>query len=835
MATRLGNAYIESVNYSLAHGATPSTCEIHFSRQANIVTDQPVSVYVGGSQWHGRVVDARDVRNGNVGLITTVNAIDYRDDLAGRTIFGQFNMIDPDDGTIYQINDYSDGEYGINNWQNQVAVQKHMSPRDIITILCQLSNFYPEFSATVEDILYDAGADWRSTIYNVFNIDWNTGVKIHAALQEICTRLGIQFTILMNVDRVLRFTVIGEQDYPDISWEGVFAVQSEVGVAANPEVDTGVWIVGDRQLNQLFEQPCSPSWNTIWNPLFLDTLYLGELCEDASLDFLTSTVQDFANVYGDDYLDANFVEAGKFFNDFTIKDYIRTVPFKVYRIDGMQNYLSDDEYYGRKKVRINPIVSPLVSDPGVQWEVKASSVHKKAKKVKNPVPISNKITDHQSGVRLIESTGHVIFDQIRFKYADSAIGKTYLNPDDVLVDSPVVTCVFLGPVFRQFFGVNLRVGTKHVPHLRVAKVCQAPDDDPDSIPEYIALGEMTAGQTANNVATGYLWRNRLVKSGKEQFVGFAGHVPTGEINRVSVAMNNSGVTEEVSYSNDEPSADYDPQVEQRRRIAQELLKRQQEHLRTTDARKHLHEQRLEAGGKLHIKSSDHADDFLVQAAVGAINKDGWALVNNTTPDTYVPGQPVFGQPDSTGQFASSPLSDVPDGSKTALGVVMYQSKANKHLPVVLHGPGQALVVGPVTTGDSLVYDAVNKALKKGAGGNCVAMKDSGSGSPTLIPVRIGAGSGGGTTDYAIATVAIISMSVPHGLPTIDGHAIIEGDTVLILTGSTPGVWVAHSGPWTGQINPKVVSVVFGTDFGKRSYIITDPVFKTYEGMGAEYL
>lgn len=823
---RQGNVYIESISYSLANGATPSTLQITLSRQANIVVDTPIMCFVGGSQWQGRVTDVRDIRNESVGLITQIRGVDFRDNLAGQVIFGQFNMIDKDDGSIYQINDFN----YVGNWINQIVEVYHIAPRTLIDTILDICGFSAVYSSGVSSILYEAGLSWTASMFNLYNLDWNTGIKAHAALNEICNRLGIQFTILMDspilmiggvpyaADPIVRFTVVGEADYPGLAWEGLFATDSEVGIGVNAEVDTGVFITGDRQLNEFVDLPTEPAWEQAWNPYFWDTLLLADKVDEAGLDLLTSTVREFAIAYGIEYLDLNFIEAEKFFADFTIKDYIRTVPYHIYRMPIIQQYLTDDEFRGVKRVRVNPIVTPLVSDPGVQYTVKASSVNMRTKKIKNPLQISSTKTEQQAGTRLIESSGHIVFDRARFKISEDAIGKTYLDPSDLEPDEPVVRCVILGPVYSQFFGLDIRIGTKHVPNLRVAKVVEDPALSPDDYPEFIFGTEKSADQTALDIATAYLWRDRVTSSGRETFRGFAGHIPTGEINRVTVTMNKEGITEEVTYSNDEPSPEYDPHIEQRRRIEQENLKRAQEEIRTTKQRDALHEQRLEAGGKIRSRSTDFPTDHLAQAAIGAL-KDGYGVINNTDGASYVAGQPIVGAPDATSkQLASTAQASIQDGEKQILGLTLYKTNSTKQIPALVHGIGQGLVIGPVVKGDALVYDSTKKCLKKGTGGTCIAMETYATATVKAIAVRVGSSAGGGAGNVTVVAASTANVTL-SGNQTLDTFLCTNGFIVLVhkqTIASQNGLYTVNSGgAWTryGDLTPgMLIDVTNGSEY-----------------------
>ena len=821
MAVRNGNAYVEDISYSLSHGGTPSTCQLSFSTRANVVTDVPFIAFIGGSQWQGYVVDVRDVTTEGKGIITQVRGADFRDLLAAQVMYGQFNMVDKDDGVVYQINDLASGP---GSWQSQTLVEGHITPRDLIILMLGNAGFGYEFSSQTEAILYAAGEPWTQTIYNVFNLDWNTGIKVHAALQELAQRLGLQFTIRMDVSSlVIRFTVIGEQDYPQIIWQANFGIEHEIGVGVNLDVDTGVVIVGDRQLDEQ-DSTVSAAWNSAWNEMFWDRVLLAHNLDLYGLDPLVNTVMDYANAAGAGFQDAGFVEPRKFFNDFTIKDYLNTVPFRVYRIDGMDQVLTADEFAGRKHVRLNHIVTPLVSDPGVQYLVSAAGVHRKTKQVKNPLKVSSTKTVQQSGVRLLESSGHIIFAQPRFQYSNAYkqklaanaaatsgappypdVAAGHLTPADIVADDPTITCVFLGDVFAEFFGYNLRVGTKHVPHLRVATVNGV---------EFISGDEKSAHDTATDVATAYLRRPRVVTSGKATFRAFAGHVPSGEISRVTVSMNNqSGITEQVDYSNDEPSLDYDPQIEQRRRIAQEILKVSENKLRTSEQRSALQEQRKEAAGKPRQSGNDFDETHLHEVIDS--NKH-WSMVQNPDNTPLAFGQPVLGAPDQTSrQLTATAQASLKDGDVNIMGVCFRSTTAPSKIPMQNTGIATALVTGPVKKGDALGYDLMNKALKKVDGGNVKAYEDQSSTTPTLAQVFLGGGGGSTPTVFAVAASTDQHSTSNLSPATLDGVTINDGDTILLkdqLVASENGTYkyTASGSTLTKIGTPSLVIVTAGT-------------------------
>ena len=425
-------------------------------------------------------------------------------------------------------------------------------------------------------------ADWDDSRWNVFNLDWGTGIKVSSALTQVLDALGLQVTMKMDWTRTLYVTKVGEVQYPGLIWEGKYATDTDDGVALQDDADTGVWIVGDRDIYEFWDLPYRADWNEVWNELFWDVGKLKEFAKENSLDLRTARVRDcpgghqeFTQQHPDsaevatELLDLDKYLNGKNINDMLVTEYIRTVPYRLYRILGMDKVLTlPSEYSGELPPREVPIATPLLEDPNVQAILESHWVDEELLATLYVQRVAE-LSAQEKGWTLIENTGQIWFDEPRFQYTAEADTLLFdeLLPEHMIAEEGTITVSFYGPVYRKFFGTNKRVGSLSVSGLRKGFVLTTPDALISTATEHVYDGARSADITAEDIATAYLARPRVVRSGSEKFVGTSGHEVSGEIQRVTVSVDeSSGITENVQYANDEPSPSYDPQIELRNRL-----------------------------------------------------------------------------------------------------------------------------------------------------------------------------------------------------------------------------------------------------------------------------
>jgi hypothetical protein len=703
---RNGNVYIESCSFSKNHGATPTQLKAQYEALSNVALSTAFGIGIGGSVWWGSVIDSHVRKSGSVGRVTELTCNDDRELLQSQMVFCQLNQIDRKTGKIYTILDdafvkalvelnyitqgVANNEYGKWGFLRQFEPWDIIYPQTVIRVLCHLAGFAPPiFSAKTREILGSTAAvlanqDIQGTIIatnNFFGIDWQMGEKCGSALSHICDLLGLQFTLTElaltpnKPQPRLSFFQIGEASYQMVPWsppppgppqvpdpQSTGAEESTQGTALQTQVDTGVWIMGERDVWELNQLDLVPAWNQAWNrwvlnseqwivenilmPAGLDQFAttIGELRDAGSVTVTvkyiymngsTKTEGTYPLVLATLY-DDGFTEAGVF-ADLSIHDYVERVVFKVYRIAIMDQFLSEDEFYGvdadgnRVPVRFKPIHTPLISDPSVPYHVFGTRVFKASKRHK--LPISAPKMRMEKGHRLSDETGHVVFDTRQCKVSDAVLAYQLTHegcnppmdqaapnvPTSISADAPAIDVCFYGPVYRKPFGdadnphsftedgvlILPRIGTKKISGLRHGKVIvNASMTNPKdasttpwglqnmTVEQYMAQQsdyvldpdlELDADTQAFLVANALINRPHIVRSGEERFAGICGHEPDGEIRRVSVSIDGTrGITETVSYANDYPSLFHEPDIELLRRMSVDSALRQADRLKRSE-------------------------------------------------------------------------------------------------------------------------------------------------------------------------------------------------------------------------------------------------------------
>jgi len=714
----------------------------------------------------------------------------------------------------------------------------------LIQWLAGLCGFKVEYSPeSQERIALSDSSSWENARWNVFNLDWMTGTKVANALTQVLDALGLQVTMRMDWTRTLYVTRIGEIQYPGLIWEGVYATETEDGEAVQDDADTGVWIVGDRDLYEFTDLPYEPDWNQNWNEVFWDIGGLKELADGLGLDLRLARLRDFPVEYQEWTGDYEKHLNGSKINDMLATEYLKTVPYRLYRITGMENVLTlPEEYSGTTTPREIPISTPLLSDPNKQAILKSHWVDEEQLATLYVQRVTE-LSEQEKGWTLIESTGQIWFDEPRFQYAETVDGKLFdeLLPEDILPEDGTVTVVFYGPVYRRFFGTNKRVGSQSVSGLRRGFILADSEDDIANATENIPDGERSADTTAEDIAAAYLARPRIVRSGSEKFVGIAGHEVSGEIQRTTVSVDeSSGITETVQYANDEPSPAYDPQIELRRRLAEKDLKKMTARM-SSDRRDNKLRALFAAADKVDPNQRMTGKEQRAKWAM-MVSKTTMADCSNTDRgnESYVAGEPVIAEPD-TSATKERPYKTVVEASVTenderVLGVATHGGDG--HMMVATSGCYPAYVKGPVTRGDALKFSKTDWCFIKGDTGIVLAEEDYATATAARKMVRIGGGASASTVLFAdVATTANITLS---------GHATIDGQSswtkILVWkqsTASQNGIYsvalVDGSYVWTkdqsfAAADEYIIVVKRGTLYGQCSFIVT--AANTIGGIGA---
>lgn len=857
---RGGVALAESLSFTKAHGAAPQSCEITAPGQVSMARNDLLYILVGSSLWSGLCVDVQRSLNNQTGITSTVRCIDFRDRLFSVTVFARFNIIDERTGEVYSR--VSTTLYPTETFNLQAKI----SARKIVEWLASASGFRVTYSFAATQILKSEEiTNWQNSRFNVYNLDWSDGIKVGPALDQVLDLLGLQLTIAFDVRDTLRITRKGVADSSDIQWTGLLSNSTKIGACLQSDVDTGVWIVGDRDQYEFRGVVLRPTWNSAWEKYYWDSELLNTDLTKAAQTNSNLVGNVLVDLVGDFLPDPGFLDYRHFFNNMTIHEYLSSVPYMLYRIQGMENILQPDEFLGKVPVREVRISPGLPTEPGRDYRVYAHGIDKRSKYVVLPVQTTSYYVPLEDGYTVHPDTGIVKFNEPRFVLTPAAIAakKVTLSVDDVAADTPFIDVTILGKTYRTFHGTEDRIGSKKVNGLFRTFVVQDPGDpnppdpadpayrDPSNpksrtgriagdpvvnpgqnavfspIPEaavpFILAGERGADDTADDIAASYLDRPRVLSSGEETFEGFAGHEPSGQIHRVTVTLDNEGIKESVSYANDEVHPSYEPLIETRRKIAVDSATK-----RLEVVRKQIERNITSRAIKLARQAgTDPLHDYKntnVKIAMEALNRDNHVMVQPAGNDTYAHGEPVCGFFDGTNINANA--KSVTDSADAEFIGVTAVSHNGGRVAVVTHGVTHALVTGPVNSGDTLDVSQGGGSFKAGDG-QAVALADVTGSGQKLIPVRLH----GGKASQGVVTVDAVFDSPITSPPsnTQNGDTIACGDgfTALLTNQADPaenGVWQCKTaGKWSkaSEFQPSVIFVWDGSVYRNDYFVLTN--------------
>lgn len=200
------------------------------------------------------------------------------------------------------------------------------------------------------------GRIWLNPTYPVLDLNWE-GVKIGAAVTEICEKQGLTFT-LKPIDNVsdyhLEFARKGASALPTFTWSNgttnnVYPQNSDErrrgkSLSGNP---TRIRVLGGRNLYQVYNLHMNPDWPQAWNShyIFDDVInriyttrysaYPDQLVgyQLAASDANTITVAQYAALVGDPKLLDHRKFAGRSRNDMPVALYLKNILFRAFRPD----------------------------------------------------------------------------------------------------------------------------------------------------------------------------------------------------------------------------------------------------------------------------------------------------------------------------------------------------------------------------------------------------------------------------------------------------------------------------------------------------------------------
>lgn len=633
MASRLvpsrysGMACPDRMTFGFAHGPNAVIGDMLVSGRVSTYPGFVINMQVQASTFVGFVVGVQVNQTSAANYVsTTVQVADWRDRLHDNHLYGAFNMEDQE-GRFFHIFPF--------DWtvQRKTYINRELTPQDFDSIqnisifsdqdqTLRTESFGELLSAAtiLNQIAISFNFIWTASdmALNILqkvkpdNLDWNGGVTVAQAVQDLVERCGCQFACYGY--NKMHVTVKGYA-------ENAFSYQIMNGFTSicNVNADSGnigksisergrrIVILGDFNKYQ-YTFPCSFNWNPIWD---------WRLCYDgwtlaALLEALNLTLLDKLGSMPSQYHDLEKFD-GKPRIEMTIKDYIEQICFRCYIVDFSHVVIDffddvpitnpdatviakfdkpnmnvfrdndgniefdtfnwiinpfDDNYNS-----LFPVSKNLVSDQEVKFTPYATS-RKLIKANANPFQNQKNFTAHHSGAKLeveevINRTNakgeykvRVFFNEPKFWLNDDLPAD---DPKAIIPDLVLVTLCLDGDIYRFVMGESgsgprVREQKRTASSLYKAYINNNEQQvlyatfveqlrDAGATPAVIPL---LADDIAQRMAATALFHEAIQVSGSLDFYYIAGYLPDGIIDSVYVtldAASRPSLTETVSFSN----------------------------------------------------------------------------------------------------------------------------------------------------------------------------------------------------------------------------------------------------------------------------------------------
>jgi len=364
----------QKCQFGRLHGTSPARGSIEFKGTVMVPPGQIFWIQIGQSVFYGRTIKG-EIRNSvSTGNSTTLQLVDMRDRLHDVNHFAQYNMMD-EDGTWWhilaekwesQIATYVLDLQDIEDFHKDQEIQELEEPWSdegvpLFSGMTLLTYFAKTYRFTTS---YSPAAQRRLRTGYPENLDFNGGTRVIECLEQICSKLSLQFTcwgdLHVHVDMRGEVSSFFERQLLAgnlnlCTFRG--HVESALGGEIN-EQGRRVKIIGGRNSTEWFH-PCYPSWNQKWTlELVNDIGFQLSIFLQSNIVTLIHKVQDLPVAYHD-FNKYN----GKRRREMTIKDYIDNIAYKTYRVD-FDTYLLEitSENYNQFEELLYP--GPILPPPG---------------------------------------------------------------------------------------------------------------------------------------------------------------------------------------------------------------------------------------------------------------------------------------------------------------------------------------------------------------------------------------------------------------------------------------------------------------------------------------
>lgn len=779
MSYSIGGALITDMELTYSWGMSPASASITCVGASGVTANDDAVLSIGGSTFYGVVANVVDeILDGTK---TKISFVDNRVKLQWDDVYALFNRT--------EIREDNPATRGIDRQKRFVHILPADWDKQIKT--------YTDTAYTAQEIInFCLGAatvenPW-STVFDaaqskaIKEIDANTGKKLGNVLQEISEAQGLLFTLVGNNQLV--WARKGDGFAP--ASDPVAISESSVGEAISA-VDTRVTIVGDRNRYQEINIDLEPDWITAYEAFWAEPFWLDEVsgafglantsfADRAALAAKSRkvTLRDYCALRGPQL--ADYGMWGEICRmEIPVWTYLQDIVYKAYRVPrgysfngipleslelvegllcAVQYSLTGQLTYKSESDRLYPDTKAFMLVQGQQLGL----LDPTKQRVISEQELTRAATEYAPNNRFNLDTRNktVIFEDAVFNpgSGDNALfvfpNKSVAGASDafkaiavpnaaakVTKAKVVAALVWDAERYNRIFGNGPRKGPVNVPGLSLHKMFNGGSDQGE-----INYGDNhTADEKAQEIAGTITAQFPTYASGSYKRQAGYGTQLTGVIDRVTVSLTfGGGISERVELSKERPQSNFEGERDLERKHRARDLFPGQTHLRAD-----VENLELIAKVSKELTRSPLVPVYgsLAETLENPVGVGDCSVSKIYSTDQWIAGQPVF--LDKNDEVSK-------DGTRFA-GIVIAD-KAKGLISVATQGIVPVRVVGPLKTGDDIGIDAgAGQTAKKG--GTLALGKanmDYDGTAPALLPVRLGAGSGG----VAVGTKPWDPLSVP---------------------------------------------------------------------------
>lgn len=331
------------IEFGRVHGPSAATGTVEIDGVYSFPLGSLQCLQIGAAAFYGIVVKNEVLsQETETDPVSRILLIDWRDRLHDSHFFCAFNMQE-DDGRYYHIlpedwelqrKTYLIKEFDEADFQEiqegeveEIEVLKNVSLFSGFTLMNLIAETY-SFVWTASSIALQILAYSRPE-----NLDWNGGVKPIEAIEQICQRNGLQFTVFGTNQLYISLRGFSENAFVNGLVSGSVGIcdvggdNGSIGAELNERGRRAVIIGDHNRYEYIF--PCKINWNTAWTFQFCyDGWTLNSLLLENELTLLNK-VGEMPEAYHD-----NEKHNGKSRNELTIQEYLQEIAFHAYVVDG---------------------------------------------------------------------------------------------------------------------------------------------------------------------------------------------------------------------------------------------------------------------------------------------------------------------------------------------------------------------------------------------------------------------------------------------------------------------------------------------------------------------